>query len=86
MGSVIAFLPKIVSVVGMAVGVVEQMKGDKKGVEKQTAAVGLVGVLAGLLDGFDIRWLRHEGVLKALKGLIDAVVELSNQIEQAKAS
>lgn len=84
MGSLVALFPKVLSVVGAAVGIVEQFKGDKKGVEKQTAAVGLIGVLGGLLEGFDIRWLRDGEVLEAVKGLIDAVVRFQNAVEKAK--
>lgn len=85
MSALMGFIPQIVSIVGMAVGIVEKVQGDKHGAEKQTAAVGLIGVLGGLLDGFDIRWLSDAEVLDALKGLIDAVVKFSNSVEAAKA-
>lgn len=83
MGAVLAALPKLASIVGVAVRVVEELKGEKKGAEKQTAAVGMVSLLGGLLEDFDIRLLQDPAVLTAVKGMIDAQVALMNAIEQA---
>lgn len=77
---------RIASVIPIVVGAIEKLGGNKKGKEKQDAAIDMIGDLIEAIEGATGKDLvNNEQVQEAARKAIDAVVELQN-VAKAVAS
>lgn len=81
----LTFVPKIIPLVIQAVHIVELLKGDKKGKDKQDAALeGIKEAIKAVEFGLDKDILDEEEFQKLLRRLIDDYVAIQNFIAKFK--
>jgi predicted amino acid dehydrogenase len=80
MGAFFQMVVKAIPVIVAAIGAVEKLS-DKKGKDKQDAAVAIVGDLIPLIESTIPREIVDEGqVQDAIRQVIDAIVALQNVV------